>query len=131
MHMLDIPALQRLVTTPPAGGAGTPGLVTLVGAGPGDPELLTVKAARALQQATLVLHDHLVGDGVLDLVPAGAMRLYVGKESSNHTLPQQGIIELMVRLAREGRGTCHVAGEGSRVRGGGRFRAEKWGRRAG
>ena len=84
------------------------GHVTLVGAGPGDPELLTRKAYRALQTATLVLYDHLVGPAVLDCIAPGAERIYVGKESSRHTLPQEQIIELMVRLARSGRNVVRL-----------------------
>ena len=82
----------------------------LVGAGPGDPDLLTVKAARALQQASLVLYDHLVSDAVLKIVPATASRIYVGKESSRHTMPQEAIIELMIALAREGRSLVRLKG---------------------
>ena len=99
----------------PAGGMdespGMPsGCVTLVGAGPGDPELLTVKAARALGAARMVLYDHLVSPAVLDLLPPEAERIYVGKESSRHTLPQASIIELMVRLARSGRALVRLKG---------------------
>ena len=90
---------------PSAGPADLPpaqwGRVTLVGAGPGDAELLTLKAAKALAQASLVLYDNLVSQDVLQLVPEGAERIYVGKQSSNHSLPQEGIIDLMIRLARE------------------------------
>lgn len=109
MQLLDDPTLR-----PPALHAaarrGEIGTVTLVGAGPGDPDLLTVKAARMLQRASLVLHDHLVGERVLELVPPGAVRVYVGKESSRHTMPQHSIIELMVRLAREGRSLVRLKG---------------------
>ncbi len=84
--------------------------VTLVGAGPGDPDLLTLKAAKALRAARLVLYDHLVGKGVLDLVPRSADRIYVGKESGHHTLTQEGIIELMVRLARAGKPVLRLKG---------------------
>lgn len=87
-----------------------PGSVTLVGAGPGDPELLTVKAVKVLRQAQLVLYDHLVSSAVLELLPARAERIYVGKESSRHTLPQHDIIELMVRLARAGRHVVRLKG---------------------
>ena len=87
-----------------------PACVTLVGAGPGDPELLTVKAARALQAARLVLYDHLVSKEVLKLVGAEADLVYVGKESGHHTLPQEGIIEMMVRLARSGRRVLRLKG---------------------
>ncbi|HEY9094395.1 MAG TPA: uroporphyrinogen-III C-methyltransferase [Hydrogenophaga sp.] len=89
---------------------GPPGLVTLVGAGPGDPELLTIKAMRALQSASLVLYDHLVSPGVLEHLPANADRIYVGKESSRHTLPQASIINLMIRLARSGREVLRLKG---------------------
>ncbi|MBZ8142057.1 uroporphyrinogen-III C-methyltransferase [Rubrivivax gelatinosus] len=86
------------------------GHVTLLGAGPGDPELLTLKGAKALQRSSLVLHDHLVSDEILALAPASAERLYVGKESSRHSLPQQDIIELMLRLARSGRSLVRLKG---------------------
>jgi len=103
-----------------ATGAPVPtGRVTLVGAGPGDPDLLTVKAVRVLREASLVLYDHLVGEQVLDLVPASAERIYVGKKSSCHALPQEAIIDLMCRLALSGRplvrlkgGDCYVFGRG-------------------
>lgn len=87
-----------------------PAKVTLVGAGPGDPELLTLKAARALQACSLVMYDHLVGKDVLDLVPHDADRIYVGKQAGHHTLTQDGIIELMVRLARSGRPVLRLKG---------------------
>ena len=84
--------------------------VTLVGAGPGDPELLTLKAAKALRAASLVLYDHLVGKEVLELVPKSADRIYVGKESGCHTLTQEGIIDLMIRLARAGKPVLRLKG---------------------
>jgi len=90
--------------------APAPGTVTLLGAGPGDPELLTVKAVKALQAAQLVLYDHLVSPAVLELLPPQAERIYVGKESSRHTLPQEDIIELMLRLARSGRSLLRIKG---------------------
>jgi uroporphyrin-III C-methyltransferase len=93
-----------------SGFDGPPALVTLVGAGPGDPDLLTLKAARALKTARLVLYDHLVSPGVLDLLPADADRVYVGKESACHTLPQESIIELMIRLAKSGRPVLRLKG---------------------
>ncbi|HEU5295078.1 MAG TPA: uroporphyrinogen-III C-methyltransferase [Burkholderiaceae bacterium] len=91
--------------------AGTgPARVTLVGAGPGDPDLLTVKAARALREARVVLYDHLVGREVLDLVPKDAHAFYVGKQSGCHTLSQNAIIELMIRLARSGHPVVRLKG---------------------
>lgn len=91
---------------PARGEAGSaqvpPGLVSLVGAGPGNPELLTLQAARVLQQAQVVLYDHLVSPEVMALVPETANRIYVGKESAHHSLPQEAIIALMIELARGG-----------------------------
>lgn len=78
------------------------GKVYLVGAGPGALDLLTLRAARLLEQAEAVVYDNLVGDGIVDLAPATARRIYVGKKSSNHTLPQPEISQLLVELAREG-----------------------------
>ncbi len=89
---------------------GPPGAVTLVGAGPGDPELLTLKALRALQTARLVLYDHLVSPAILEFLPPDAERVYVGKESSRHALPQASIIELMIRLAKSGRPVVRLKG---------------------
>jgi len=85
-------------------------LVTLMGAGPGDPELLTVKAMRAVQSAELLLYDHLVSDAVLGLAPATAERIYVGKEASHHTMPQDEIGALMVQLSRQGRRVLRIKG---------------------
>ena len=87
-----------------------PGKGTLVGAGPGDPDLLTVKAARALSRASLVLYDQLVATEVLALVPADAERIFVGKEAGHHSLAQDAIIELMLRLAQSGRALVRLKG---------------------
>lgn len=78
------------------------GRVLLVGAGPGDPELLTLRAARALAEADIVVHDGLVDARVLDLVPAATPRVSVAKQRSRHTLPQPGINALLAEKAREG-----------------------------
>ncbi|MDR2990549.1 MAG: uroporphyrinogen-III C-methyltransferase [Burkholderiaceae bacterium] len=82
----------------------------MVGAGPGDPELLTLKAVRALKEARLALYDHLVSPAVLDFLPADAQRIYVGKQASRHTLPQADIAGLMVRLARAGHSLVRLKG---------------------
>lgn len=107
MSRLDEPLYFSTLTSPPA---EQPAAVTLVGAGPGDPDLLTVKAARALGQATLVLYDHLVSKDVLKLIRDDADLIYVGKEAGHHTLTQEGIIELMIRLARSGRAVLRLKG---------------------
>ncbi|THF57233.1 uroporphyrinogen-III C-methyltransferase [Pseudothauera rhizosphaerae] len=78
------------------------GRVSLVGAGPGDAELLTVRAARRIADADAVVYDHLVGDGILELVRPDAQLIYVGKEAGNHALPQDEINRLLVKLARQG-----------------------------
>jgi uroporphyrin-III C-methyltransferase/precorrin-2 dehydrogenase/sirohydrochlorin ferrochelatase len=79
------------------------GSVALVGAGPGDPELLTLKAVRVLQSADVVLFDALVSDGVLDLVRREARCLAVGKRGGRVSCRQQDINDLMVKLARQGK----------------------------
>ncbi|WP_051881479.1 siroheme synthase CysG [Parvularcula oceani] len=86
------------------------GHVAIVGAGPGDPELLTLKALRVLQEADVVLYDNLVGTGVLELIRRDAERVYVGKKRSDHSLPQEEIGALMVRLAGEGKRVVRLKG---------------------
>ncbi len=78
------------------------GVVWLVGAGPGDPELLTLKALRLLQAADVVVHDRLTPQPILDLAGPGARMIDAGKRKSRHTLPQDDINRLLVALAREG-----------------------------
>jgi len=86
------------------------GMVSLVGGGPGDPELLTLRALRVMQRANVVLYDHLVASAIVDLARRDAERLYVGKESNNHALPQEEINLLMVQLAREGKRVVRLKG---------------------
>ena len=86
------------------------GTVYLVGAGPGDPDLLTLRAARLLERAELVVHDGLVDPAVLALAPADAELVSVAKSRARHTLPQDRINALLVREARAGRDVVRLKG---------------------
>lgn len=86
------------------------GEVWLVGAGPGDPDLLTFKALRMMQHADVVLYDRLVGDGILDLVRRDAERINVGKSPQNHTMSQEQITALMIERAQRGQRVLRLKG---------------------
>lgn len=86
------------------------GKVFLVGAGPGDSKLLTIKAAELLKTAKNVVYDRLVSEEILQLIPESAKKIYVGKESGRHVVPQDKITELLVKLALEGRDVIRLKG---------------------
>ena len=115
--------LVRLVATSalaqmrrPGGSSGavvaksSVGRVTLVGAGPGDPELLTIRAVRALMCADTVVYDHLVNEAVLELAPDDAELIYAGKKSNHHSLPQADINRLLADLALSGKRVVRLKG---------------------
>jgi uroporphyrin-III C-methyltransferase len=88
----------------------TAGKVLLVGAGPGDPDLLTVKAVRAIESADAVVYDRLISDEVLNLIPKGAARICVGKRAGHHPVPQSEISRRLVALACKNRVVVRLKG---------------------
>ncbi|MFZ4535987.1 uroporphyrinogen-III C-methyltransferase [Propionivibrio sp.] len=86
------------------------GTVYLVGSGPGAIDLLTVRATRLIGEADAVVYDHLIAEGVLGLARADALKIYAGKETSKHSMPQGELNLLLVRLAREGKKVVRLKG---------------------
>ena len=87
-----------------------PGKVWLVGAGPGDPGLLTLKAARAIAQCDVLVYDYLASEAIVSMAPATCEKIYVGKKADKHTMPQDEITALIVRLGLEGKRVVRLKG---------------------
>lgn len=99
--------VEQLISHP---NASRPGQVSLVGAGPGDPELLTVKALKIIQNSDFILYDRLVSKEIIELFPEKTPAMYVGKQKSNHSIPQDDLNDLLVAKALQGLNICRLKG---------------------
>lgn len=106
----DEQAREELESAIDKGENSNAGEVYLIGGGPGDPDLLTFRALRLMQQADVIVHDRLISKEVLNLTRRDADRIYVGKERNQHTVPQEDINQLLVDLAKQGKRVCRLKG---------------------
>ncbi|WP_111642888.1 uroporphyrinogen-III C-methyltransferase [Marinimicrobium alkaliphilum] len=110
MHQQPTAIHCSLTKARPQRQALAPGKVWLVGAGPGDADLLTVKALRAIEQADIIFYDQLVSAEIRALFPKGTPALYVGKSKNHHSIPQDDLNQLLVDQARAGLTVCRIKG---------------------
>jgi len=102
--------MSKVINKIPAKGQLQPGEVALVGAGPGDPELLTIKVLRFIEQAEVAIYDRLVSDEIMALLPPDCTKYYVGKEQAKHCVPQAGINEMLAQQAKLGKRVLRIKG---------------------